>query len=380
MSKPLKVGIIGASAERGWAKISHVPAVQALAGLELAAVATNTQASADAAAKAFGVTGYADGHDLIHDPAVDIVTIAVKVPDHHGLLLAALAAGKHVYCEWPLGCSLRETAELAMAARDAGVKVAIGLQTRGNPAVRRARELIAHGAIGRVLSARVVSTTMAFGRAVEGAMAFAEKAENGVTLVTIQGAHTIDTAVAVLGEFADASALATTQYGQVEVAGAAGRQARSTPDHVLVQARLANGAALSLEIAGGRPPDATPYLFEITGETGMLALQGGAPRGFQSGRLRLLVDGADQMLDEGEAVDLPDTAANVAGLYAALRDDIRNGTAIAPDFEHATRLSRLLEDLMASSQSGVRRQATDWPGCDGGARPLRSPQRSGSER
>ena len=40
MGTPLKVGIIGASAERGWAKISHVPAVQGLEGLELAAVAT----------------------------------------------------------------------------------------------------------------------------------------------------------------------------------------------------------------------------------------------------------------------------------------------------------------------------------------------------
>jgi predicted dehydrogenase len=47
MGTPLKVGIIGASAERGWAKISHVPAVQGLEGLELAAVATHNQRSAD---------------------------------------------------------------------------------------------------------------------------------------------------------------------------------------------------------------------------------------------------------------------------------------------------------------------------------------------
>ena len=49
MAKALGVGIIGASAERGWAKLAHVPAIQQLAGLELAAVASGSQAKADAA-------------------------------------------------------------------------------------------------------------------------------------------------------------------------------------------------------------------------------------------------------------------------------------------------------------------------------------------
>ena len=118
MAKALGVGIIGASAERGWAKLAHVPAIQQLAGLEVAAVASGSQAKADAAAKAFGAkSGYADGKDLIHDPTVDIVTIAVKVPDHRELVLAALGAGKHIYCEWPLGRNLAETEELARAAQ-----------------------------------------------------------------------------------------------------------------------------------------------------------------------------------------------------------------------------------------------------------------------
>jgi predicted dehydrogenase len=118
MAKPLGVGIIGAGAERGWAKLAHVPAVQQLAGLEIVAVASGSQAKADAAAKAFGAkASYADGKDLIQDPNVHIVTIAVKVPDHRDLVLAALTAGKHVYCEWPLGRNFAETEELAKAAQ-----------------------------------------------------------------------------------------------------------------------------------------------------------------------------------------------------------------------------------------------------------------------
>jgi len=361
MGKALRVGIIGASAERGWAKVSHVPAVQGLAGLELAAVATRDPKSAAAAAEAFGVRGYADAEEMFRDPAIDLIAVAVKVPDHRALVLGAVAAGKHLFCEWPLGRDLAEAEALAAAARAAGVHAAVGLQMRLNPAALRARDLILSGAIGRVLSARVVSTTMAFGPEVEPAMAFAEDAANGATLVTVQGAHTFDLAIAVLGELGEAGALATTQYPEIGLGGDAARRARSTPDHVLVQARLAGGASLSVEVAGGRPPEATPFRLEVSGEAGDLVLEGGAPRGFQSGRLRLLLGGEEQRVDEGELAGLTDTAASVAGLYAALRDDIADGTSTAPDLDHAVRLTRLVDDLMASSRTGARRPAAGWP-------------------
>ncbi len=107
--------------------------------------------------------GYADAAALFADPAIDIVTVAVSVPAHRELVLGALAAGKHIYCECPLGRDLAEAEELAAAARTAGVHVAVGLQLRASAAARRARALIEAGAIGRVLSARVLSTPAAFG-------------------------------------------------------------------------------------------------------------------------------------------------------------------------------------------------------------------------
>ena len=361
-TKIFGVGIIGASAERGWAKESHVPAVQKLTGLELTAVATGSQPSADAAAKAFGAkTGYGNAEDLIADPAVDVVTVAIKVPDHRKLVLGALAAGKHVYCEWPLGRDLAETEELAAAAGKAGVHVAIGLQTRANPAVRRAKELIAAGTIGRVLSARLYSGTIAFRPKIGKADTYLEEAGNGATLVTIHGGHALDLACAVLGGLQDVNALTTTQYPEIEVGDEGRRQARTIPDHLLVQARLASGGALSVAVVGGCPPDATPFCLEVTGDNGKLSLEGGAPRGFQSARLRLLLKGEPQSVDEGGAASMPDPAANVAGVYTALRDDILGGTATVPDFDHALRLARLIEDVCTSGQTGSRKTAADWP-------------------
>src|ERR1700685_76254 len=362
MQKTLQVGIIGASAERGWARDSHVPAVQKLTGLELGAVVSGNQAKSDAAAKAFGArAAYGDSAELIRDPSIDIVSVCVKVPDHRDLVLSAMKAGKHIYCEWPLGRNMSEAEELAAAARVAGVHVAIGLQTRMNPVLRYARQLLESGAIGRVLSARILSSTIAFGRKVESAIAFAEAPANGVTLVTIQGAHTIDAAIAILGGLKTAAALASTQYPQVEIGHPPTPHHRSTPDHLLMQSELATEGVLAIEVAGGRPSSEVPFSFQITGNSGEPLLQGGAVRGFQSGILQLKLNGEPQKVDERELSSMPESAMNVAGVYAALRNDINSGTHTIPDFEHATRLTKLMDDLLVSAKDGVRKLASGWP-------------------
>ena len=361
MAKPIRVGIIGANAESGWARDGHVPAVQALDGLEFAAVATNSQKTADASARAFGVpAAYGNGMDLIRESDVDLVTVATRVQDHRSLVMAAIAAGKHVYCEWPLGRDVAEAEEMATAARAAGVRVAIGLQLRGSPVVRRARELIASGAIGRVLSVSVYSATAGFGPDVPAPFVYLEDPANFANLVTIQGAHTMDLAITVAGAIDDLSALATAQYPEIRAGDDKEIRKRITFDHLLVQSRLAQGGTLSVEVAGGRPPE-TPFHMDLVGEAGTLRLDGGAPRGLQSGRVTLSLHGAPQRVDEGELAAMPDAAANVAGLYGALRNDILNATQTAPDFDQAVRLTRLMGDVLANSDAGVRKAASDWP-------------------
>ena len=355
MAKLLQVGIIGANPDGGWARESHIPALQALPGLELAAVAGKTQQSADAAARGFAISkAYGDAADLFRDPGIDLVTIAVTLPAHRELLLAAMQAGKHVYCEYPLGLDVQESRALARAAEAAGVHAAIGLQARANPAVRRAQALLATNAIGRPLTARMISTTAGFGPNTDPAVAYTEDPANGVTVITIQAAHSIDLAMALLGGIAEFSALATTQFPTIRI-GDGEPQQRKTRDHLLVQARLASGAALSVEVAGGRPPE-TPFLFEIVGDAGVMTLQGGAPRGFQSGRLGLLVNGEAQAVDEGELASMSDAALNVAATYARFRDDIVRQTSTVVGFGHAVRMAQFMEDAVASSDAGERRK------------------------
>jgi len=129
--------------------VSHVPAINGLPGIKLAAVATSTEQSAREAAKVFGADRwFSDPFAMIANDEIDIITISVKVSAHRELVLAALEAGKTVYCEAPLGRTIAEAEEIAGAV--GSLHTAIGLQGRLNPAARRAavlrRNLVQHRA------------------------------------------------------------------------------------------------------------------------------------------------------------------------------------------------------------------------------------------
>ncbi len=357
-SERLRVGIIGANPGRSWARDSHVPAIAQSAGLVLSAVATRNEASARAAAQAFGAgRWFADAFALVRSDAVDIVSVCVRVPEHRAIVLAALAAGKHVYCEWPLGRDAAEAREMAAAAEAAGVRCAVGLQGRLNPAVRRARELLDAEAVGRLLSARIVSTTAGYAPVLPSTYAYLNRAENGANLTTILGGHTLDLAVHLLGSVVGLDALSATQFPEVRLSDTGGTLLRNTPDHLLVLSSHVGGCVLSTEVGGNRPAD-TPFSFEIIGTSGWLALRGGHPHGFQAGALQLETDVAFTPPEPAAAEGgLAGAAANVAEVYAALAKDIREGTRTTPDFAHAARLSDLLDMVRRAAETGVRQHA-----------------------
>jgi predicted dehydrogenase len=98
----------------------------------------------------------ADWREVVADPAVDLVSITTPNRMHREMVLAALAAGKHVHCEKPMGLTLDEATEMEAAARQAGVKTIVGYNYIRNPAFLHARKLIAEGAIGRIVHFRGV--------------------------------------------------------------------------------------------------------------------------------------------------------------------------------------------------------------------------------
>src|SRR5437588_12772232 len=149
----LGVGIIGVSPDRGWAATAHIPALRALPNYEIRALSAHGAESARAAGEAFGVSAvFSDHAELVTQPDIDVVAVTVKAPQHRELVSAALAAGKAVYCEWPLGRDLDEAQAMAALAAEQGVRTGAGLQGRQAPAIHFLQERLGDGYVGEVLS------------------------------------------------------------------------------------------------------------------------------------------------------------------------------------------------------------------------------------
>src|SRR5438046_7451365 len=157
----LGVGIIGVSPIRGWASTAHIPALRALANYEIRALSAHNAESARAIGEAFGVSAvFSDHEELVIQPDIDVVVVTVKVPHHRELVSAALAAGKAVYCEWPLGRDLEDARAMATLAAKQGVRTVAGLQARQAPAIEFVQQLLRDGYVGEVLSTTLVGLSI----------------------------------------------------------------------------------------------------------------------------------------------------------------------------------------------------------------------------
>ena len=122
----------------------------------LTAVCTTKPDSAEAARQAYGAKlAFHDYHAMAASPEIDAVAVVVRVPSHFGPTKAALEAGKHVYCEWPLGQTTAEAEELTALAKANGLVTAVGLQARVNPALMYMKEQVEAGYVGEVMAVHV---------------------------------------------------------------------------------------------------------------------------------------------------------------------------------------------------------------------------------
>lgn len=310
------VGIIGVQPDRSWAAVAHIPALRALADdYEIVALSTTRQESADAAAERYGVPNAFDSAEkLVACTGVDLVAVTVKVPAHLDLVETAIKAGKHVYCEWPLGNGIAEARRMADLARSSGVTAVCGMQARFSPVLAYVRDLVKQGYVGDLLSATVIARVTGWGAFVEP-----------------PSAYTFD-----------------------------------AHDQVLFDGRLEGGAPISLHYRGGMPRG-TGLLIEINGSAGDLQI---TAMGGHAQLLDLELKGAsgdDKALaplavpDRYALVPVEGSAAgNVARVYRQLAIDLRDGTAISPRFDDAVRRHQMLEAIAASAESGSRKRPADF--------------------
>ena len=142
-------GIMGAAHAMAFRSAPTIFGTALSARLEV--VADVNLAAAQQAAQRFGFARAVGAwQELVADPAVDVVSITTPNALHHDIAIAALKAGKHVYCEKPLAADLAAAAEMAAAARTARGKSLVGYNYLRSPAIAFAKKLITEGAIGKV--------------------------------------------------------------------------------------------------------------------------------------------------------------------------------------------------------------------------------------
>ncbi|HEY4971975.1 MAG TPA: Gfo/Idh/MocA family oxidoreductase, partial [Steroidobacteraceae bacterium] len=122
-------------------------------------ICSTTAAGAAQKATEYGFNrSTSDWRDLIASPAVGAIVIASPPATHKPIALAALAAGKPVFCEKPLGATLQEAREMAAAAAAAGVPNMVGFNYVRTPATQLAREIIEGGELGEIIYVRAEHT------------------------------------------------------------------------------------------------------------------------------------------------------------------------------------------------------------------------------
>ena len=263
LSSPLRVGLIGAAGR--WGPRAHVPALQGIPQAELYAMCTAHEETARAAAEKFGVArAYGSDTSLNADANVEAVAVAVRVPAHYALCKSAIEAGKHVFCEWPLGANTREAEDLAALARQKNVRTMVGLQRRASPAYLYMRELIQQGYVGQVLSVQMmVMNSGVLTRTSD--RTWQRDVSLGANTLTITFAHVFDAMCMVVGELTEVSATVSTQVPQWFESDTNKYVDVTSPDNIFVQGRLQSGAVVNA-CCGVQPYHGSGHRLEIYGK------------------------------------------------------------------------------------------------------------------
>ncbi|WP_442575356.1 Gfo/Idh/MocA family protein [Microbacterium sp. F51-2R] len=323
---------------------------------------------ADQAARRLGWNASAaDWRSVIADPEIDAIDIVTPPPLHEEIAVAALAAGKHVFCEKPLSNDLASAQRMASAAAAApSARTQVGFNYRHISAVRHIKDLVDRGDLGSVLQFR--------GTYLQDPFFFFDsfgwrgsKKTGGSGAVGDIGSHVLDIAEYVCGPIvrvgASTRALTRRGDGGRQWAGADEvREDERLDDSGVWVAEFASGAVGTFAVSFVSYGRKNRLTFEIDGSRGSVDFDWNRPGEFQvgleddaadaSGMKTVIVSGAH-----------PDVWYPVAGLAQGYLDasasqfahffrSIVEGTPTAPDFAAAAHTQAIVDAVTLSAARG----------------------------
>jgi len=315
----------------------------------------------------FATTDY---HEVIARKDIDIINCCTPNDLHREILIEAMKAGKHVYCEKPLATNLKEAMEIIEVAKETNLKHQMAFEYRYIPAIMRAKQLVEEGFLGDVFQFRAFYLHSGYidpARPITWRM---QKEKSGGGALFDLGSHIIDLMRALLGEYAEVNALCETMIKERPVKEG-GQATFSTgrvevDDIALLQVRMKSGAVGTLEatrLATGANND---LKFEINGSSGAIAFNlmepnwlyvydvrdRGEPIGGMRGYRRIeTVQRYPDAPFPGPKFEIGWMRYNIAALAAFVKSIIEDRPC-SPDLYDGVKVQEVLEAAQKSAQEG----------------------------
>lgn len=335
----LRVGVIGI----GFGQRVLVPAFRREARCEITAVAASTEERARRVADEAGIPGATgDWRNLVESKEVDIVAVAVPPDQQPAMIEAAIAAGKHIFCEKPLALDAATAQRLAEAAQRAGVAHVIDFEFTAVPAWTRLKQELSNGRLGGVRQV-ILGWHIETRAAREGLDSWKTRPSQGGGAVGAFASHSFH--------------YLEWLFGPVVRLSAHTHPARETDRESLLLAHLefASGARGSVSI-GCNSFSGNGHRLEVYGDLGSAILHNAGAdyiHGFDLRvRTREDADWVTAVTDAGRPAPDDGRVDAVAVMVRRLCDAIEGGAAAFPGMDVGARVQRLLDAVYDSAKSG----------------------------
>ena len=268
--KAIRIGLVG-TGYMGKAHAVALKSVGAVFNTQLRPVcemlcSTTAEGAARKAAEYGFFSSTHHWEELVASPRVEAVIIASPQTTHRQIALTAMAAGKPVFCEKPLGASLEDARSMAASATQSGVPNMVGFNYVRMPAMQLAHEMIAGGEIGEVIHVRAEHT--------EDFLADPETPANWRTRDSCAGnlgdlsPHIINAVLRLVGPIERVVSDVMTVHA--DRPGANGRESVLNDDQANFLCRFQQGAMGTLVVSRVATGRKMGYAYDITGTKGAL--------------------------------------------------------------------------------------------------------------
>ena len=372
MAKKLKVGIISAN----WSLKVHGAAWQRIEDVEVIAICTAHQETAEKAAKEYGLRkAYWNHEEMSADPELNIIDIGTRPSFRFPMVMAALKNGKHVYDALPFAMSVGEADAMRDAQKAAGVVGVVDAQFRWSPPAQQMKKMIDEGFIGKPLGFNVQLMLplivkdekpyayCAWSEHTDPYYWLAEKDSGGSAWRNF-ATHSLLFLTHLIGPVAEATGMLTTGVPEWFIPN--GDILRpETHDLGSATLRMENGAIGSLQ-AGWCVPDTEGWRVEVWGDRGRLLLVDNSFGNLLSAKL---FAGDASLLTYGQRTcaevdidprfyDVPLSTSGEKGprnfvamdwMFSNMVSAIRAGTEGSPSFTEAAAVHRVVEAVEVAS-------------------------------